>query len=620
MQRSLAIEEQRTAFIESGHPSAPGLIRPRIAASWARCRAQELPADRVDPPLLAEPDPRPDVSAAARQVFDEYVQANPGSGCCLVLVDAGGGVRVRRDDDLHPLTRLLNRVRLAPGYSWGEGVAGTTAAALALIDGVDSEVGADEHYIGDLRSFSEAAALVRDPQRDDVCGAVVVICHESTGSALQLTVARMLARQVAEQLTEPGHRHVRVVLDRVTRALGDAEGWAVASDGDYLLVDRSARTLDPADQGVLADAVMSAVASRDFGESRIDLPTADRVDVVTEPVWVLGELAGAVLVARPVRPTQPAGASEATRRQGSHVAPLTRRDFAEGLRARPDARDRRASERRTRVSRSLLSPFASARYDVATHLQHGRNHVLVGESGVGKRTLALTQFLLANPGGRVLRIDSSTLADERANALADARLDGPAHLLLLSGLGSLTPVDAHRLDELLRRISTLLHPPIIAACIDASAVDATRPYGQLLGHFQAVTRIPPLRARSDELGELAVSILHKVAGGRSLRLSHQVVRVLEGYAWPGNVTELEDALRYVVRRKPVGEIQPPDLPSVCFQGRSRRLSMLETAQCDAIIQALYESRGNRYKAAAMLGIARSSLYRKIDAFGISYIA
>jgi len=38
----------------------------------------------------------------------------------------------------------------------------------------------------------------------------------------------------------------------------------------------------------------------------------------------------------------------------------------------------------------------------------------------------------------------------------------------------------------------------------------------------------------------------------------------------------------------------------------------------AIIQALYESRGNRYKAAAMLGIARSSLYRKIDAFGIQY--
>ena len=79
-------------------------------------------------------------------------------------------------------------------------------------------------------------------------------------------------------------------------------------------------------------------------------------------------------------------------------------------------------------------------------------------------------------------------------------------------------------------------------------------------------------------------------------------------------------LRYVAARKPVGEIQPPDLPRLCFQREPRKMSMLEAAQCDAIIHALYEARGNRYKAAAMLGIARSSLYRKIDAFGISYIA
>ena len=96
--------------------------------------------------------------------------------------------------------------------------------------------------------------------------------------------------------------------------------------------------------------------------------------------------------------------------------------------------------------------------------------------------------------------------------------------------------------------------------------------------------------------------------------------MLEGYAWPGNISELEDVLRYVVARKPLGEVQPPDLPSLCFKSQARRMSMLEAAQCDAIIQALYESNGNRYKAAAMLGIARSSLYRKIDAFGISYIA
>jgi sigma-54 dependent transcriptional regulator, acetoin dehydrogenase operon transcriptional activator AcoR len=163
-------------------------------------------------------------------------------------------------------------------------------------------------------------------------------------------------------------------------------------------------------------------------------------------------------------------------------------------------------------------------------------------------------------------------------------------------------------------------PPLVVGCIDTPAMDATRPYGLLLRHFHEVTRMPALRYRADEIGAIALAILRRLSGRRSLRLSLQVIRVLEGYAWPGNISELEDVLRYVVARKPMGEVQPPDLPQLCFQGRARRMSMLEAAQCDAIIQALYESSGNRYKAAAMLGIARSSLYRKIDAFGISYIA
>jgi transcriptional regulator of acetoin/glycerol metabolism len=160
---------------------------------------------------------------------------------------------------------------------------------------------------------------------------------------------------------------------------------------------------------------------------------------------------------------------------------------------------------------------------------------------------------------------------------------------------------------------------LVVGCLDSGSVDAGRPYGLLLRHFHETVRVPALRHRTDELAEIARSVLRSTSGARSLRLSHQVVRVLEGYSWPGNIAELEDVLRYVVSRKPVGVVQAPDLPAFCFTS-APRLTMLETAQADAIIHALYETRGNRYKAAAMLGIARSSLYRKIDAFGISYIA
>ena len=70
------------------------------------------------------------------------------------------------------------------------------------------------------------------------------------------------------------------------------------------------------------------------------------------------------------------------------------------------------------------------------------------------------------------------------------------------------------------------------------------------------------------------------------------------------------------RHRPVGEIQPEDLPGYCCQTSGRTLSALESIERDAIIQALRDAGGNRVQAAATLGIARSSLYRKLTSFGI----
>jgi hypothetical protein len=325
----------------------------------------------------------------------------------------------------------------------------------------------------------------------------------------------------------------------------------------------------------------------------------------------------------------PAGAGrelappESVRRQGSHVAPLARRDYALDLRGRGNGREH--AEARIRANRELLSPYLRARAEVAASVRQGRNHLLIGEPGVGKRTLLVDRFRKAHPAGHVAVVDGSNFGTEPAGPGARQpdllpHRDARPQLVLLRAMNELGPVGARRLDEALRPLVALPDGPLVVGCVDTPAVDATRPYGLLLRHFHEVTRVPALRYRADEIGDIALAVLRRIGGGRSLRLSLQVVRVLESYAWPGNIAELEDVLRYVVARKPVGEIQPPDLPTLCFTGRTRRLSMLESAQCDAIIQALYESRGNRYKAAAMLGIARSSLYRKIDAFGISYIA
>jgi sigma-54 dependent transcriptional regulator, acetoin dehydrogenase operon transcriptional activator AcoR len=94
------------------------------------------------------------------------------------------------------------------------------------------------------------------------------------------------------------------------------------------------------------------------------------------------------------------------------------------------------------------------------------------------------------------------------------------------------------------------------------------------------------------------------------------MRTMARYTWPGNLRQLDDALRIALGQRPVGEIKPEDLPGYCCQVSGRPLSALESIERDAILLALREAGGNRVQAAATLGIARSSLYRKLKTFGI----
>ena len=94
------------------------------------------------------------------------------------------------------------------------------------------------------------------------------------------------------------------------------------------------------------------------------------------------------------------------------------------------------------------------------------------------------------------------------------------------------------------------------------------------------------------------------------------MRTMARYTWPGNLRQLDDALRTALGHRPVGEIKPEDLPGYCCQVSGRPLSALESIERDAILLALRDAGGNRVQAAATLGIARSSLYRKLKTFGI----
>jgi transcriptional regulator of acetoin/glycerol metabolism len=127
--------------------------------------------------------------------------------------------------------------------------------------------------------------------------------------------------------------------------------------------------------------------------------------------------------------------------------------------------------------------------------------------------------------------------------------------------------------------------------------------------------IPPLRQRLADLPEL-VHQLSRAQDERA-RWSNEAMDALLRCDWPGNVRELKSAVVRTLAAR-CGLIRRCDLPLDIRQQIGRtRLTMVKRAERDAIMAALEASHGNKVIAADELGISRSSLYRKIEQYGLT---
>jgi DNA-binding NtrC family response regulator len=170
--------------------------------------------------------------------------------------------------------------------------------------------------------------------------------------------------------------------------------------------------------------------------------------------------------------------------------------------------------------------------------------------------------------------------------------------------------------------------------------------------------VPPLRERGDDVVLLAERFLdrYRPKGQPRPRLSNEVIELLRCYSWPGNVRELENIIQRCLLIAKEGLILPDDLPPRLREGgpstasepepvmetgrtegaldeatsamssaavpapreSSRRPSRLDTLDLQeleriAIQQALQEANGNLSQVVRLLGIGRTTLYRKLKA-------
>ena len=152
-------------------------------------------------------------------------------------------------------------------------------------------------------------------------------------------------------------------------------------------------------------------------------------------------------------------------------------------------------------------------------------------------------------------------------------------------------------------------------------------------------RVPALRERSGDIPEIADAILARLArraGGSAPRLAADAVGLLQDYAFPGNVRELENVLERALTLSTSGEITAEHIrlrsaarapgteaaapgsavaPAAVDAGAALG-SQLESIERDAIIKALEKTRYNKTAAAKLLGMSFRALRYRIKKLGI----
>lgn len=139
-----------------------------------------------------------------------------------------------------------------------------------------------------------------------------------------------------------------------------------------------------------------------------------------------------------------------------------------------------------------------------------------------------------------------------------------------------------------------------------------------------VLRMPPLRERAVDIPALVEHFLDldAVEHGRKIELSSQAAQVLMHYPWPGNVRQLRSVIERSVAGMTGTTLKPGHLPPEIRNWKDEPDSPSGEAEIEtmaevekrAVMNAMRHTKGDKVKASQLLGISRTTLYRKLEEY------
>ncbi len=280
------------------------------------------------------------------------------------------------------------------------------------------------------------------------------------------------------------------------------------------------------------------------------------------------------------------------------------------------------------------------------------NVLIMGENGTGKELVAWSLhcaslrrqdvFVHVDLGAIPETLFESELFGHARGAFTDAKEERTGRFesasggtLFLDEIGNLSmPMQAKILTavqnhEIIKMGTNYPHP------INVRLISATnKPLYEMAESFEfrqdllyrlntVEIILPPLRERKEDIALLTdyyLSLFSEQYGKHGISIREDTRTKLEKYHWPGNIRELAHAIERAVIMSKDCKLSPEDFvlkikaePAVYYDEPIMRV---EDYERKAITNALSKNSGNLSKAADDLGVARTTLYRKISRFGI----
>lgn len=278
--------------------------------------------------------------------------------------------------------------------------------------------------------------------------------------------------------------------------------------------------------------------------------------------------------------------------------------------------------------------------------------LILGENGTGKELVARAihknsirkneVFISVDLGAITETLFESEMFGHVKGAFTDAKIDKAGRFeianngtLFLDEIGNLSfPMQSKLLTVLERRQVTRVgsNKP---TPIDIRLVSATNmPLKQMIAENKyredllyrintVEVTIPPLRERGEDIKLLANYFLQKYAKKYKKdvkEISSQAMKELYNYQWPGNVRELQHSIERALIMSESNSLQVNDFQLNSFKKSNDELELdsynLDEIEKNIIIKVLKKNRGNISEASKDLGLTRTSLYRRMEKYGL----